>query len=63
MAHGGKREGAGRKKLSNKYKEQTCPVRIPLSLLPTVQVLLQKKHNNIMRHTRVIHPLSHTLTL
>jgi len=43
MAHGGKREGAGRKKLSNKYKEQTCPVRIPLSLLPTVQVLLQKK--------------------
>ncbi len=43
MVHGGKREGAGRKKLSNKYKEQTCPVRIPLSLLHTVQVLLQKK--------------------
>jgi len=43
MAHGGKREGAGRKKLSNRYKEQTRPVRIPLSLLPTVQVLLQKK--------------------
>jgi DNA polymerase V len=43
MTHGGKREGAGRKKLSNKYKEKTCPVRIPLSLLSTVQVLLQKK--------------------
>lgn len=43
MAHGGKREGAGRKKLSNIYKEQTRPLRIPLSLLPTVEVLLQKK--------------------
>lgn len=43
MAHGGKREGSGRKKLSNRYKEQTHPVRIPLSLLSTVQVLLQKK--------------------
>jgi len=43
MAQGGKREGAGRKKLSNRYKEQTHPVRIPLSLLSTVQVLLQKK--------------------
>ncbi len=43
MAHGGKREGAGRKKLSNKYKEQTRPLRIPLSLLPMVEVLLQKK--------------------
>lgn len=43
MTHGGKREGAGRKKLSNRYKEQTRPLRIPLSLLPTVQVLLQKK--------------------
>lgn len=43
MAHGGKREGAGRKKLSNRYKEQTKPLRIPLSLLPAAQVLLQKK--------------------
>ena len=40
---GGKREGAGRKKLSNRYKEQTHPIRVPYSLLPMVQTLLQNK--------------------
>ena len=45
MARGGKREGAGRKMLSNRYKEQTHPMRIPVSLLSTIQVLLQNKAN------------------
>lgn len=62
MTHGGKREGAGRKKLSNRYKEQTHPMRIPLSLLPTVQVLLQHRTQQVdprELHTPLIpHPAS-----
>lgn len=43
MTRGGKREGAGRKQLSNRYKEKTQPVRVPQSLLATVKLLLQNK--------------------
>jgi len=36
MGRGGKRDGAGRKLGSGKYKEPTKPVRIPLSLVDKV---------------------------
>lgn len=37
---GGARAGAGRPKGSGRFGEATCPVRVPLRLLPTVQALL-----------------------
>jgi hypothetical protein len=37
---GGKRKGSGRK---NKYGEPTKVMRIPLSLIPTIEKLLRKK--------------------
>ncbi len=43
MARGGKREGAGRKPNSNRYREATKPVRVPLSLIHTVSKLLNDK--------------------
>jgi DNA polymerase V len=39
---GGKRIGAGRKPLSGKYKEQTVPVRLPLSKVEWVKSILEK---------------------
>lgn len=42
MARGGIRKGAGRKLNSNKFGEQTIPVRIPKSLVPKVKELLMK---------------------
>jgi len=40
MARGGARKGAGRKPNSNKFGEQTIPVRIPKSLALKVRGLL-----------------------
>lgn len=40
--HGGSRPGAGRKVGSNDYGEPTQPIRVPLSVLPTVQHLLTR---------------------
>jgi len=40
MTRGGIRKGAGRKPNSNKFGEQTIPVRIPKSLVPKVKELL-----------------------
>lgn len=39
---GGSRPGSGRPKGSGKYKEATCPIRIPNSLLPEVRDLLSQ---------------------
>ena len=41
QAHGGKREGAGRPKGTAK-KEPTKPVRVPVSLLPEIEELIEK---------------------
>ena len=41
QAHGGKRTGAGRPKGTRK-KEPTKPVRVPVSLLPEVEELIEK---------------------
>ena len=40
-SHGGKRIGAGRPK-GTKKKEPTKPVRVPVSLLPKVEELIEK---------------------
>ena len=42
---GGLRPGAGRPAGSGKFKEQTKPIRIPKSLLPQIQQLLDKNSN------------------
>ncbi len=41
MARGGFRAGAGRKQLSGTYKEETKPVRLPLSMIPAVKKFLE----------------------
>ena len=43
MTRGGLREGAGRKQLSGHYREKTKPVRLPISMIETVQDLLKKR--------------------
>ena len=40
IQHGGKRQGAGRPKGRNAYGEETHPLRIPRSLVPSVKQLL-----------------------
>jgi|DEB19_MinimDraft_2_1074335.scaffolds.fasta_scaffold266487_1 hypothetical protein len=40
MAVGGKRKGSGRPKGTSRYKEDTKPIRIPLTLIPLVTLLL-----------------------
>ncbi len=42
MARGGFRIGAGRKELSGCYGEKTKPVRLPISMIETVQNLLKQ---------------------
>lgn len=39
---GGSRVGAGRKKNSGAFKEQTVPIRVPVSLVGEVKALLEK---------------------
>ena len=41
MPRGGYREGAGRKKDSGRYQEQTKPVRLPLRHVETVKKFLE----------------------
>lgn len=43
MSHGGKRKGAGRPPGRGPWKEQTKPLRIPLSLLEDVTAYLEKR--------------------
>ncbi len=50
MARGGFRPGAGRKQLSGTYKEETKPVRLPISMIPAVKNFLasafaKKRHD------------------
>lgn len=40
MSFGGRRKGAGRPKGTSRYKEETKPIRIPLTLVPLVTLLL-----------------------
>jgi DNA polymerase V len=42
---GGYRSGAGRPKGTGKYGEKTCPVRVPLSLLPEIEAMVADKLN------------------
>ncbi len=50
MPRGGFRPGAGRKQLSGTYKEQTKPVRLPVSMIPAVKSFLEstfsRKHHD-----------------
>lgn len=39
--HGGSRQGAGRPKGSNKYKEPTVPIRVPLTKINQIKHLLE----------------------
>lgn len=39
FGHGGKREGAGRKKLPDSKKKQAAVVRVPVELLPVIEQL------------------------
>lgn len=48
---GGSRPGSGRPKGSGKYKEATCPIRIPNSLLPEVRDLLSQYEGLLSRGT------------
>lgn len=47
--HGGKRPGAGRRKGSGPYGEQTRPIRVPLSLVPCIKDLLSNATNTNLR--------------
>ena len=54
MTRGGKRPGAGRPKGQGKYKEQTKPVRVPLSMIEDVkkfikQVQHYRENNNTIK--------------
>lgn len=46
MPRGGYREGAGRKKDSGQYQEQTKPVRLPLKHIETVKKFLASLYEN-----------------
>ena len=45
MARGGVRQGAGRRELSGPYREKTKPVRLPLSMVETIQEFLKGGNN------------------
>ncbi len=44
---GGSRPGAGRPKGTGKYKEATCALRVPMSLLPQIKDLIALKKNTV----------------
>ncbi len=50
MTIGGKREGSGRPRGSSKYKEETKPIRIPLSLIPLITLLLSYIEKGVKSH-------------
>lgn len=52
--HGGRREGAGRKSGSSKYGEATTPVRIPVSLKPFLNEIIQEVSKGINHKTEKI---------
>ena len=43
MKHGGARKGAGRPKGFGKYGEPTKPIRLPISLIPTITKFIKNK--------------------
>jgi DNA polymerase V len=43
MNHGGKRKGAGRPKGQGKYKEETKPIRLPVSMIKSVLKYIHNK--------------------
>lgn len=62
MPKGGFRPGAGRKQLSGLYKEDTKPVRLPLSMIPAVKEFLKTSlsasvASRITGHDNTIHNL------
>ena len=50
-SHGGRRSGAGRPVGTGKYKEATKPVRVPLSLIPSVQRLISEARHSFPLYT------------
>ena len=69
MAKGGFRPGAGRKQLSGPYKEDTKPVRLPLSMIPAVKEFLKvslaaasAETSKVTGHDTTIHNLWSSLT-
>lgn len=68
MAKGGFRPGAGRKQLSGPYKEDTKPVRLPLSMIPAVKEFLKvslaasSQSSAVTGYDQTIHNLWSSLT-
>ena len=58
IQHGGKRSGAGRKPGSNRFGESTTQIRVPNSIVPTINNLLDQVADMRNTHTRDIEVLS-----
>lgn len=56
QSHGGARRGAGRKKNSGKFKEETKVIRVPLSLIDPIKSSLSVYKSKIKSNTRVLLP-------
>lgn len=58
---GGYRTGSGRPQGTGKYGEKTCPVRVPISLLPKIKALLLQNNSlnsPVLSHYRATSPLA-----
>ncbi|MFP6775296.1 MAG: translesion error-prone DNA polymerase V autoproteolytic subunit [PS1 clade bacterium] len=56
QSHGGARRGAGRKKNSGNFKEDTKVIRVPLSLIDPIKSSLSVYKSKIKSNTRVLLP-------
>ncbi|HIE78154.1 MAG TPA: translesion error-prone DNA polymerase V autoproteolytic subunit [Candidatus Thioglobus sp.] len=56
QSHGGARKGAGRKKNSGEFKENTKVIRVPASLVESVKYSLNVYKSKLKSNTRVLLP-------
>lgn len=55
MSHGGKRQGAGRPPQTGLYKEPTVAKRLPISIIPFIDKILEKKKSIVAAATNLSH--------
>jgi DNA polymerase V len=63
QSHGGARRGAGRKKNSGEFKEDTKVIRVPVSLVESVKCSLNVYKSKLKSNTKVLLPKENTAEL
>jgi len=63
QSHGGARTGAGRKKNTGKFKEDTKVIRVPVSLLDSVKSSLELYKSQLKSNVEVLLPAEDTVDL